>query len=83
MVRKAIPLLLLALAGCGYKGDITRIDMNRTDVPKAKLKEMKEAEGEAARDALTLSPQERPVRVDDIVTRPSERPDDMFNLPPK
>ncbi len=81
MVKVALPLLALLLAGCGYKGQLSAIDPAAMD--KAALKTAREAEKASVTRALTPTPEQRPVRVDDVVIRLEERRDDPFNLPPE
>ena len=80
MVRLALPLLLL-LAGCGYKGQLSAIDPASMD--KEALKIAREAEKASVTQALTPTAEQRPVRVDDVVIRLEDRRDDPFNLPPE
>lgn len=73
--------LLLLLAGCGYKGPLTRIEPGA--LPPAELKEARAAERLAMEAGLKPTAEQRPVRVDDISIRLEDRPDDPFNLPPE
>lgn len=75
--------LLLLVTACGYKGPVSRIDMDRTDIPREELKAMQKTEREMVEKKLTPQPQARPQRVDDIVAKPAPREDDPFDLPPQ
>lgn len=83
MVRWLPLVALVALAACGYRGDVSRIDMRRTDVAKAELKRQKAAEQKQVEAGLTLAPEAQPQRVDEILTKPGPRPEDPFSLPPQ
>jgi hypothetical protein len=74
---------LLLLGGCGYKGPLTRTAYDAPGLSRAEIKEVRTAEARMTEAGLTLPPQARPVRVDDINVRAGERKDDPFNLPPE
>lgn len=78
---KPIALLaLLALAGCGYRAPLTRLD------PALKGDERKaarEAEKAGIARGLTVAAETRPIRVDDLTVKLEERSADPFNLPPE
>ena len=79
-MRAVAILALLALAGCGYRAPLTRLD------PALKGEERKEAraaEKAAIARGLTVSAETRPIRVDDLTVKLEERSDDPFNLPPE
>lgn len=83
MVKPLGPLLFLLLGACGYPGSVSRIDMNRTDIPKSELQARQKAETERVQKQLTPPSQTRPQRVDEILTKSAPREDDPFNLPPE
>lgn len=70
----------LLLAGCGYKGQMSRIDSK--GLSSEELRQARAAEKADIDQALAPSPEYRPVRVDDVTIRLEERADDPFNLPP-
>jgi hypothetical protein len=82
VARITLPLAALLLAACGYRGGVSRIDMNRTDVPRSALKAEQKAEAERVSRQLQFQPQARPQRVDEALTKPGERPEDPFDRPP-
>ena len=71
------------MGGCGYKGPLTRTAYDAPGLGKAEIKAARAAEAKMTEAGLTLQPQARPVRVDDISVRSGERRDDPFNLPPE
>lgn len=79
-LRRMVPALLLLLSACGYKGPLTRVDPDGMD--RAALEEVRAVERVRVEQALTPTPEQRPVRVDDISIRLEERSDDPFDLPP-
>lgn len=85
--RASVPTTALLLAAalvpgaCGYKGQVTRIEP--AGMERAALKEARAAEAAAIAGALNPSPEQRPVRIDDITIRLEDRRDDPFNLPPE
>lgn len=82
MALKWLPcLLLLPLAACGYRGQLTRIEPAGLDREALQAARKQEAERVAAR--LLPDPEHRPVRVDDISVRLEARQDDPFDLPPE
>lgn len=84
MVGRLYPVVaLLALAGCGYKGEPTRLDLDRSDLSKEEKSSLRAADAEKVRAGLTPPPQAQPQRVDEILKKPAERTDDPFNLPPQ
>lgn len=83
MVRIWAPALCLLVAACGYKGQVSRIDPNRTDISKEERKALQRAEAERVEKQLTPPAQARPQRVDEILTNADPREDDPFNLPPE
>ena len=81
MKHAGLLLFALALAGCGYRGPLSRIDpagMERDELREARAQEKAQLDR-----ALAYTPEQRPVRVDDITIRLEERTDDPFNLPPE
>lgn len=82
MVRPAVALLLLALAGCGYKGAVTRLEPPDPSLSREALAAARAAERRTVADGLTPAADARPVRVDDLQVKLDVRPDDAFSLPP-
>lgn len=80
MVR--LLLLLLLLAGCGYRGSLTRLTPPDPALSKQEQKAARAAEARRVEAGLRLAPEARPVRVDEVNVRPTERTDNPFNLPP-
>lgn len=75
MIRAPALALLVLLAGaCGYKGPLTMPVAEGETVPR----EERRAQAAETEAALTLSPQARPVRVDEPLRRGVERPEDPF-----
>jgi len=74
---------MLMLAACGYKGEPTRLDLDRSDLSKEEKRTLREADAEKVRAGLTPPPEAQPLRVDEILKKPAERTDDPFNLPPE
>lgn len=81
MVLKLFLPALLLLSACGYKGSLTRVDPAGQD--RDALQEARAQERARVERALTPTPEQRPVRVDDISIRLQERADDPFDLPPE
>ena len=80
-MRRAVALLaLLALAGCGYRAPLTRLD---PDLKGDARKEARTAEKAAIARGLTVAAETRPIRVDDLTVKLEERSNDPFNLPPE
>jgi hypothetical protein len=83
MVRPAAFLLLLGLAGCGYKGAVTRLEPPDPALTREALAAARAAERQAVAAGLTPAAEARPVRVDDLQVKLDVRPDDAFSLPPE
>jgi predicted small lipoprotein YifL len=81
MSRLALLALAVALAGCGHKGPISRIDP--AGKTRAELREARAAEQQALKAALAPRAEHRPIRVDDLTIRLEDRADDPFSLPPE
>lgn len=73
----------LLLAGCGYKGAVTRLEPPDPALTKEQQKAARTEEKARVTAGLTLSPEARPVRVDDLAVRLEVRRDDPFSLPPE
>lgn len=76
-------LILLLLAGCGYKGPLTRTPPDAPGMTREEIKAARAEEGRMTEAGLTLPAQARPVRVDDLTIKLDKRTDDPFNLPPE
>jgi len=76
-------LLILLLAGCGYKGPLTRTPIDAPGMTREDIKTARAEEARITEAGLTLPAQARPVRVDDLTIKLDERTDDQFNLPPE
>jgi hypothetical protein len=85
-MRTAAPTILLAgllLAGCGYKGAVTRLEppdpaLSREEQAAARTEERRMVEA-----GLTVPAYARPVRVDELTVKLEVRRDDPFSLPPE
>jgi predicted small lipoprotein YifL len=74
---------LLFLAGCGYKVPLTRTPPDAPGMSRTEIKQARADEAKMTEAGLTLPPQARPVRVDDLTIKLDERAADPFNLPPE
>ncbi len=83
MVKPGCAVLLLALAACGYKGPVTRLEPPDPALPREALNEARAAERRQVAAGLTPAADTRPVRVDDLQVKLDVRPDDSFSLPPE
>ena len=75
--------ILLLLAGCGYKGPLTRTPPDAPGMSREDIKRARAAEKVMTEAGLTLPPQAQPVRVDDLTVKLDQRELDPFNLPPE
>lgn len=80
-MRGAATLLVatLLLAACGNRGPLVRLDAQGNPPPR----EQRAEQAKMTERALSVTPEARPRRVDDVLRRSEERPDDPFNLPPQ
>ena len=74
---RAVPLLLLLPAACGSPAPLTPL-AGRSLPPPPPF----EGERPTAAELLAPTPQQRPDRTDEILTRSEERQPDRFDLPP-
>ncbi len=81
-MRTAI-LAAILLAGCGYKGPVTRLEPPDPALSKEQQKEARATEKEMVARGLTVPANARPIRVDDLTVRLNVRRDDPFSLPPE
>lgn len=83
MVKPALLLAAFLLAGCGYKGPVTRLDPPPPEVSGDELRAAKKAEGKVVAHGLRVPAFARPVRVDELTVKLDVRRDDPFSLPPE
>lgn len=83
MVRVSLAVGLLALAGCGYKGPVTRLEPPDPELSREALAAARAAERRVVDAGLTPAAETRPVRVDDLQVKLDVRPEDAFSLPPE
>lgn len=76
-------IIILLLAGCGYKGPLTRTPPDAAGMSRDDIKAARAEEAKVTQAGLTLPPQAQPVRVDDLTVKLDERKPDPFNLPPE
>ncbi|MGL6042699.1 MAG: lipoprotein [Sandaracinobacteroides sp.] len=82
-LKWSAPVLLLLLAGCGYKGALTRLEPPDPALSKPEQKAARTQEKRRVADGLAVPAAVRPVRVDELTVKLGVRPDDAFNLPPE
>jgi predicted small lipoprotein YifL len=80
-MRAAPLLILLALAACGQRGALVRLE-SYDQVSPERLRELKRTEGAAATRALIPPPEAAPLRKDNVDDGILPRGDDPFDLPP-
>ncbi len=73
----------LLLAGCGYKGPVTRLQPADPALTREQQKDARAAERDRVAQGLTVAADARPVRVDELTVKLEARPDDLFSLPPE
>jgi hypothetical protein len=73
----------LALAGCGYKGAVTRLEPPDPALSREEQKAVRAAERREVQAGLTVPAQARPIRVDELTVKLEVRRDDPFSLPPE
>jgi predicted small lipoprotein YifL len=83
MVRPALLLAGLLLAGCGYKGPVTRLEPPDPALTREQQKEAKAAETRRVREGLIVPAEARPIRIDEINVKLGIRAEDLFALPPE
>ncbi|WP_199554575.1 lipoprotein [Sandaracinobacteroides hominis] len=82
-LRLALLAGTLLLAGCGYKGPVTRLEPPDPALTKEQQKGARAVEKERVAAGLTVPAEARPIRVDDLTVRLEVRRDDPFSLPPE
>lgn len=82
-LRPAVLLVAGLLAGCGYKGPVTRLEPPDPALTPEQQRAARAAEKRDVAAGLTLPAQARPVRVDDLTVQLDVRRDDPFSLPPE
>jgi predicted small lipoprotein YifL len=84
-MKRTAPLLaaVLLVAGCGYKGPLTRLDPADRTRPKEERAAVRAAERAETEAGLRVAADARPVRVDDLTVKLEARGDDPFRLPPE
>jgi hypothetical protein len=83
MALRAVLLAGLLLAGCGYKGAVTRLEPPNPALSKDEQREARTAEKRRVAAGLTVPSSARPIRVDELTVKLTVRGDDPFNLPPE
>ena len=78
-----LPVALLALAGCGYKSAMTRLEPPDPALTKDQQKAARAAERTQVEQGLKIPAPARPQRVDDLTVKLDVRRDDPFSLPPE
>jgi predicted small lipoprotein YifL len=73
----------LALAGCGYKGALTRLEPPDPALTREAQKTARAAERREVEAGLTVPAAARPIRVDELTVKLDVRQDDPFSLPPE
>jgi predicted small lipoprotein YifL len=72
-----------ALAGCGYKGAVTRLEPPDPALTREEQKAARTAERRMVQAGLTVPAAARPIRVDELTVKLEVRRDDPFSLPPE
>lgn len=73
----------LVLAGCGYKGAVTRLEPPDPALSREEQKAARAAERRQVEAGLTVPANARPIRVDELTVKLDVRRDDPFSLPPE
>jgi hypothetical protein len=73
----------LVLAGCGYKGALTRLEPPDPAMSREAHKAARAAERREVEAGLTVPASARPIRVDELTVKLDVRKDDPFSLPPE
>ena len=81
-VRVALVLGLM-LAGCGYRGAVTRLEPPDPALSREAQKAARAAERREVEAGLTVPAGSRPIRVDELTVKLEVRQDDPFSLPPE
>jgi hypothetical protein len=71
------------LAGCGYKGAVTRLEPPDPALSREEQKAARTAERRKVEAGLTVPAAARPIRVDELTVKLEVRRDDPFSLPPE
>jgi hypothetical protein len=84
-LRTASTILLagLLLAGCGYKGAVTRLEPPDPALSREAQQAARTQERRMVERGLTVPADARPVRVDELTVKLGVRGDDAFSLPPE
>jgi hypothetical protein len=83
MVRPLFLVSALLLAGCGYKGPVTRLEPPDPALSREQQKAARAAEARAVREGLVIPAEARPIRIDEINVKLGIRAEDLFALPPE
>jgi predicted small lipoprotein YifL len=83
VVRPLFLLSALLLAGCGYKGPVTRLEPPDPALTREQQKAARAAESRAVREGLVIPAEARPIRIDEINVKLGIRAEDLFALPPE
>ncbi len=78
-----IALAAIAVVGCGYKGDLTRLEPPDPALSREERRAARADEQRTIRQRLRPAADTRPLRIDDLAVKLEERPDDSFALPPE
>jgi hypothetical protein len=73
----------LLLAACGYKGAVTRLEPPDPALSREEQKAARTEEKRRVAAGLTVAPEARPIRVDELTVKLDVRRDDPFSLPPE
>ncbi len=73
----------LVIAGCGYKGAVTRLEPPDPALSREEQKAARAAERRKVEAGLTVPAAARPIRVDELTVKLEVRRDDPFSLPPE
>jgi hypothetical protein len=71
------------VAGCGYKGAVTRLEPPDPALTREEQKAARAAERREVQAGLTVPAASRPIRVDELTVKLEVRRDDPFSLPPE
>lgn len=71
------------LAGCGYKGAVTRLVPPDPALTREEQKAARAAERREVEAGLSVPATARPIRVDELTVKLEVRRDDPFSLPPE
>lgn len=84
-LKAAASTILLAglMAGCGYRGALTRLEPPDPALTREQQAAARTAERRMVEAGLTVPADARPVRVDELTVKLEVRRDDPFSLPPE